>query len=419
MKILWIVNTLFPVPCNYLGLEPPSFGGWMYSLAEAISNCSDINLTIATTHTCSDIEYIKEGNIQYVLLPCRNKIYYDFDLETYWSELVHSFSPDVIHIHGTEYAHGLSCMRALPHLNYVVSIQGLLSIYARYYYNGMTNKDVIKNITFRDIWRMDTIFHQKRNFRKRGEQEKEYIIRTKSVIGRTSWDYAHTKQINPKVNYFFCNEMLRESFYNAVKWDIENCNKFSIFLSQAGYPIKGLHQVLKAVHILKLEFPNIKVRIAGENILASENFIQKLRLSGYGKYIRNLIRINGLSDNVEFLGVLSEDDMRKEFLSANVFISPSSIENSPNSVGEAQLLGVPVIATFVGGTPDMVEHGISGLLYRFEEIEMLADQIRKLFNDDKLIKCLSVNGIKAAKIRHDKGLNLNQLIAIYSELIKM
>ena len=48
-------------------------------------------------------------------------------------------------------------------------------------------------------------------------------------------------------------------------------------------------------------------------------------------------------------------------------------------MGEAQLLGVPVIASYVGGVPDMVTHGETGLLYRFEEVEMLAEGIRNLF----------------------------------------
>ena len=82
---------------------------------------------------------------------------------------------------------------------------------------------------------------------------------------------------------------------------------------------------------------------------------------------------------MQFTGSLREDQMIAEYLNAHLFICPSSIENSPNSLGEAQLLGVPVIASYVGGVPDMVTHGETGLLYRFEEVEMLAEGIRNLF----------------------------------------
>ena len=60
------------------------------------------------------------------------------------------------------------------------------------------------------------------------------------MIGRTDWDEACTKEINPKVQYHFCNESLRDSFYSG-SWEYQNCEKHSIFMSQAATPIKGLH----------------------------------------------------------------------------------------------------------------------------------------------------------------------------------
>jgi glycosyltransferase involved in cell wall biosynthesis len=76
-------------------------------------------------------------------------------------------------------------------------------------------------------------------------------------------------------------------------------------------------------------------------------------------------------NNINFLGILSEEDIIREFQNCNIFICPSSIENSPNSLGEAQLIGIPTISAYVGGIPDMVIHNYSGLLYRYEEIEIL------------------------------------------------
>ena len=202
-------------------------------------------------------------------------------------------------------------MRACPEMKYVVSIQGLVSVYARYYYAGLSLSDILKNITLRDVSRWDTIFHGKRNFVQRGELEKEYIRRTRHVIGRTSWDHAHTKVINPDVTYHFCNEILRYGFYKAEKWTLENARKHTIFLSQAGYPIKGLHQVLKAVALLREDFPDIKVRVAGHNIVDKCTLAARLRMNGYGSYIDSLIKKSGLERHVEFTGPLSEEQMIK------------------------------------------------------------------------------------------------------------
>jgi glycosyltransferase involved in cell wall biosynthesis len=261
--------------------------------------------------------------------------------------------------------------------------------------------------------RFDTLFQAKNKFVKRGIFEKEYILQTRHVIGRTSWDYAHTKAINPSVNYHFCNETLRDGFYTSLKWNATNKTNYTIFLSQAGKPIKGLHQVLKAVALLKNEFPQIKVRVAGNSIINTATLKDKIKLSGYGAYIKKLIKQLKLDDQVQFTGSLAEDQMIAEYLNAHLFICPSSIENSPNSLGEAQLLGVPVIASFVGGIPDMVKHGETGLLYRFEEVEMLAEHIRNLFINMPLALSLSKNGINAAEERHHPATNLQQMIKIY------
>ena len=308
----------------------------------------------------------------------------------------------------------MGCMRKLPNLKYVVSIQGLVGVYERYYYAGISQNDFLKNITFRDIVKWNSVFGGRRNFKKRGIIEREYINRTQNVIGRTSWDYSHAKAINPKVNYHFCNETLRDGFYTADKWSFDKCVPHTIFLSQAGYPIKGLHQVLKALVILKEKYPNIKVRVGGHNIIKSATFSEKVRLSGYGKYIKKLIKTNSLENNIEFLGSIIEKEMIKEYLNSNVFICPSSIENSPNSVGEAQLLGVPVISSYVGGVADMVKDGETGFLYRFEEVEMLAILIDKVFSmQEEQLSILGKNATEVALKRHNPYTNTKRMIEIY------
>ena len=416
MKVLWIVNTIFPTLSEAMGLTKPVVGGWMYGLAEQVSREQGIELAVATTYSGSELNKKTIDGIHYFLLPTKNQVKYDILLESYWEQVYHQFQPNVVHIHGTEFTHGLACMRKLPELNYVISIQGIIGVYARYYYSAISFCDIIRNITFRDIVRFDSIFQQKKKFEKRGKYEKEYILRAKYVIGRTSWDKSHVKVINANVNYHFCNESLRNEFYNADKWSIDECNRNTIFLSQAGYPIKGLHNVIKSIALLKNEFPDIKVRVAGINITACKTLKDKIRISGYGKYIKRLIQKKSLEENIVFLGSLSEQEMISEYQKANVFVCPSSIENSPNSLGEAQLLGTPVIASYVGGVPDMVIHNETGLLYRFEEVEMLAENIRTVFNNSAFSLEVSKNAISTANLRHNRQINLKKTVDIYSEI---
>ena len=108
--------------------------------------------------------------------------------------------------------------------------------------------------------------------------------------------------------------------------------------------------------------------------------------------------------------------MADMYTKSNIFVSPSSIENSPNSLGEAQLIGTPVIASYVGGVPDMAKHEKTALLYRFEEYEMLAHFIVRIFANDSLAKSLSENGRITAEKRHDKKLNTTTMLDIYRDI---
>lgn len=385
----------------------------MYGLAERLARQDDITIAVATCYPGKVLHKANIDGITYYTIPYKARKGYPKELEPYWKTICDEFKPDIIHIHGTEFPRALACMKVYPDFKYVVSIQGMIGPYSRYLLGGMAFKDILKNITIRDVIRKDMLFQMQRRWEKQGELEKEYYREPNIITGRTSWDYARAKAINEMCNYSFCNESLRDEFYGAVAWSKHKCNKHSIFLSQASAPLKGLHKLLGAIQFIKDEFPDLKIRIAGKNIIADKKFNDKIRISGYGKYIRSLLRKYQLFDKVQFLGPLNAEAMVSEYQNAHVFICPSSIENSSNSVGEAQIIGTPVIASYVGGTPDMVTHNESGLLYRFEEVEMLAHYIREVFTNDELAIHLSKNGIVAAEKRHGREINMQQLLDIY------
>lgn len=412
MKILWITNIIFPEACSLIGIKPPVMGGWMLACAQSITKSGDIELGVATVYNGKKLKVIHSKNITYFLLPkSKSNIYYDKSLEKYWISIKETFCPEVVHIHGTEYAHGLAYIKSCGAKNVVISIQGLVSVYARYFYAGISFWNIIKTYTLRDILK-GGIIKGKQEFIRRGNIEKEYIKCVNHTIGRTEWDKSHILAINPNSQYHFCNETLRSEFYKH-HWEYNKCEKYSIFLSQAGYPIKGLHKVLEAIELVKLSFPNVKVYIAGPDITKYNTIKEKMKMIGYAKYIKYLIKRYNIEDQIIFLGELNEVKMVEQYLKANLFICPSAIENSPNSLGEAQILGVPCIASYVGGIPDMIPNESCGYLYRFEENEMLADKICKIF---KTISFDNLEMIDIAKKRHSIDLNAIQLKTIYSKV---
>lgn len=418
MKILWITNIVFPEAVRLINkkTELKSSGGWMLGSAEEMGKDEQIELTVATpTPLVNELLYLKGVKISYCLFPMgRGNIKYNKDYEYYWREIKKSVLPDVVHIHGTEYTHGLAYVKACGNEKVVVSIQGLVSVIADYYNCGLSSLDIVKSLTLRDLLK-GTLFHEKKEFRRRGRLEVELLQSVDHVIGRTSWDKAHAWAINPHAHYHFCNETLRPEFYKGETWEYKKCVPYSIFLSQANYPIKGFHQILKAMPLILRDYPDAMIRIAGQDIFCLRKYKGLISLqSGYSKYISKLVECLKLKNHIVFLGRLNAEEMKQEYLKCNVFVCPSSIENSPNSIGEAQILGVPIVASYAGGIPDMMK-GNEDNLYRFNDYEMLAQKVCSIFHsktNQKNMKQIALN-------RHDKKCNRTTLSEIYHSIMSL
>jgi len=415
MNVLWLSNVLFPDVCKELNIIPPSVGGWMHSGATLLIDLNpSIKLAVVCLYSGDKLKYIDNYAISYFLIPeTGGNQSYNSKLEKYFKEIKLNFKPDIIHIHGTEYPHSLACLKACGSNNVIVSIQGLVSIFAKYYLGGILEKEVRNNRSLRDFIRNDSLLQQQNRMKERGAYEIELIKSVKHIIGRTSWDSSNTWAINSNATYHFCNETLRPSFYKK-RWDIKKCQKYSIFLSQAHYPIKGIQQIIKALPIILKHFPQTKVYVAGNDFMNTPWY----KKNGFANYLEMLIKQTQVSkDKLIFLGTLNENQMAELYASSHVFLCPSAIENSPNSVGEAQLVGTPCLASYVGGTMDMIQDGKTGLLYRFEEIPLLAKQICRIFENDDLAISLSKKAHDVALIRHDKINNASQLNSIYKQMM--
>lgn len=415
MNVLWITNCLFPDICNQLGIEPNISGGWQYSSARSlIALFPDIRLSVVAPYRGRASKPVTINEITYFIVPAAgsNKSNNSL-LEARLKNIQQELAYDIVHIHGTEHLLGLQYVNQFGNKNVVVSIQGLISVIERYYYGGINEKDLKNKITLRDWFKGDTIIKQKSKLKLDGVFEQNLVRSVDHIIGRTSWDQTHVWALNSQANYHFCNETLQDEFYHK-HWRLQECEKHSIFLSQAHYPLKGLQQMIKAMPLILNHYPDTKVYVAGNDFVTNRGW----RLNGFGKYIQSLINQHGVAGNFIFTGKLTVKEMCKRYLSSHVFVCPSSIENSSNSIGEAQLLGVPCVAAYVGGMPDLIQNEESGLLYRFEEVEMLAGAICRIFANNSLAENLSKQGKVLASIRHDKIKNTNTLYLIYQSICK-
>lgn len=344
---------------------------------------------------------------------------YPGNLEGVFRKELETFQPDVIHIWGTEYGHTLAMAKAAQMTDLldrtVVSIQGLCSIYTGHYAEGVP-ESVQKGYTFRDLMRQDNIRRQQGKFAMRGSMEVSALRLIRHVIGRTDWDLACTSQFNPQAQYHFCNETLRTCFYQD-RWEYENCIKHRIFASSCAYPVKGFHYLLKAFAEVVRVYPDATLAVTGRSFLP-DGFAGKLRQNSYERYLAKLVKQYSLEGKIEFLGSLSAQQMKEEYRKANAFVLPSTIENSPNSLGEAMLLGVPCVASDVGGVSNLMVHGKEGYVYQSTAPYMLAHYIKQVFSREAEAANMGAAAREHACMTHDPRKNLQDLLKIYQTLAK-
>ncbi|MGM7634651.1 glycosyltransferase family 4 protein [Bacillus sp. Hm123] len=416
MNILWLVNIPLPEASRLLQEEALPFGGWLVHASEALSDHSDTKLSVAFPKSgVSGVQKLRGERIQYYPFAPIESPNQTQSLE----EVIEQARPDIVHIFGTELAHTLAMVNIckVAGIQVVISIQGLVSVIAKHYTLGLP-QHVQSHFTLRDLLKQDNIKQQQKRFIARGKWEVEAIQKVEHIIGRTTWDRACTSFINPAATYHYCNETLRNEFYQH-EWDIDHCERYSIFLSQGSYPIKGLHFAIEAMPFVLKRFPNAKLYVGGPDITKSDTWREKLKLSSYGKYIKELIEKKGLQSKVIFTGMLNENQMCARFLRSHLFACPSSIENSPNSLGEAMLLGVPSVASNVGGVMDLLQHQEEGFVYPSDAPYMLAHYICEIFADDQLALQFSRNAKRKAMALHNRELNHERLLDIYFQMVDL
>ena len=119
-----------------------------------------------------------------------------------------------------------------------------------------------------------------------------------------------------------------------------------------------------------------------------------------------------------FLGSLNANEMKERFLKSNAFISPSMMENSPNSVGEAMLLSMPVISSDVGGVRNLMNEE-EGFIYPSLDKKALIETVKKCFsqNGSREQKEMCEKAGTKARITHDGDTNYKRLLEIYESII--
>ena len=168
---------------------------------------------------------------------------------------------------------------------------------------------------------------------------------------------------------------------------------------------KGIHHLLDAIPQVVAKHKDVQFLILGEGPLY-ETLVQK-------------VKKNNIENHVRFLGKKSHAQVAEYMAAADVFVLPSLYEGMPNVVMEAFASGLPVIATDVCGTSELVQHKVNGLLVQAEKSHELAQSLLTLLQN----KNLAVKYSKAAQqtitkqhLTWEKSAQLHK--KLYEEVIK-
>lgn len=394
---------------------------WILAAAERLAQCGLRLCLIAPGPDAPHaLERITTETCELYRLPAclRNERQVSQELIGHIGRLLEELDPDVFQIFGTEFSSYLCAGLAAQQLGMkdrtVVWMQGVCKKIAEVYCDGLSFWEAHR-LTFRDLLRLDNIYCQKRKFEKRAENERRLLNAVGHAVGRTEFDRMYVKQAAPQVQYHSCPEILRSPFYSN-QWELQKSEPCRLFMSQGDYPIKGLHILLQALPKVLQKHPDVVLYISGENVLERTGLRSWLTRHSYEICLRKRIKRYKLEKNVVFTGYLTAEEMVAQYQKARVFVMPSLVENSPNSLGEAMLMGAPCVAAAVGGIPSMINGGQEGLLYEKTDADALTTAILQVLEDATLAVALGENARARALQTHDQSLITKNLMEIYRNI---
>lgn len=412
MRILWVLNMMLPDAAKALGKGTTTSGTWLLDYVESIKSDSEIQLATMTYANVEKLEVTTVAGIRHYVFPGGGKRLLFSSKKTIddCSYVIEDFQPDIIHLHGTEYAMAHAMVQLQPKQPMILTIQGIITRIAQEYRAGMTLGEFLKIATPKQWLHMNAPIFTERLFRKNAKREQYVIKHMNRVTGRVDWDKAQMLAINPHLKYDRLNYNLPPVFYDAEKWDIDAAEPHSIYTGSSTYPLKGIHILIDALALVKENYPDVKLYVPGNNTTYE-------RSNGYERYIRKKINALGLTDNVIFVGKKSSAEIVQLLQKSRICVIPSAIEGASASLREAMMIGTPSICSYRGGMVDLIQDGTNGYCYDFGEYPVLADRICRLFEDRQLCLHFSEKSKADAELRHARKKNYQDLKNIYFDMM--
>lgn len=361
---------------------------WIAALAHLLRRQPGVVLTVLhwTPRITSDVDEFERDGIRFIYLKVpsvRVDILTLYQrrialVKTYLNHHYHCY--DLLHLHGSELQ--VPAMTARLPVPQLLSVQGLVSQYPPFVPRS--------EAWLKALWTLS------------GYYERRYLPAVQHFVCRTHWDQALMRQLSPGCTIHHNWEVIRPAFFRPVA--MVAARRLQVVFLGGTQVMKGFREVLAAVDLLRQQLDIVLV-IAGH---ASPALVQ-VAVQAAG--LRHLSPAA-----IECRGLLSGEELVQLFSESLCLLHPSYVDNSPNSVCEAQVAGLPVVASDVGGVRSLIEDGVTGLLCTLAPAS-IAQQALRLHTDPALRQHLVLQAAAVARQRHDPTVIVARTLAIYEEVV--
>lgn len=412
MRVLFLAGTQLSPKAS---LNTYGGGGWMESL-QCKLKAIGVNVGFAYLHTEDDrFDY---GGYSYYCIKAPHKtmvqkiagglnvmnLCYDKKRDEVIMRkiqmAVDNFKPDIIHVFGSEPCYGL--ITQYTDVPVVIHLQGILNVC----WNALLTPGVslqtycFQSLNPRKIW---SKYQEYWEWYRTCAREREILRNCKYFIGRTAWDNGCVDVLTKNFRYFYGGEILRNEFYEEI--ERSPSDKLTIVTTISAAIYKGYDMILKTARVLK--------------DCMGDNFTWKVYGNVDPYFYERHLKMTHEDVNVELCGVASPKQLVEVLSNCTLYFHSSYIENSPNSVCEAQMISCPVVACFVGGLDSLVKHGEEGFLVPANDPYIAASRIMQLHKDKVLNERMGIAGKITAVKRHDKDMIVKGLMDIYNKVIEL
>lgn len=235
--------------------------------------------------------------------------------------------------------------------------------------------------------------------------EDSQVVFTESMDLERKVKCFSRKNINVKTFYKgidisnFIDLPQKKVLINKLK--LSHDNKYMLFVGRLIYD-KGIYELAHTFITISKRYPNFNLILIGEEL-------EKEKLE-------SKFRDNGILDRVQFKGVIPYTEIANYMKASDLLVLPSWAEGLPNVVMEAMATGLPVIATDVGGIPEILENGVTGISVPAKNAEKLTEAVIEMMENEKLREKCIRNAKELMKNKFDVKKNVHVL---YEMLLEM